>query len=53
MKKKVKTWNPLVKTICPIKEVKTFFEIRFAVGRFGWIRAKGSVRPTVQRNERR
>lgn len=45
----MKNWNADVMAIWPISDVKTFFEIRFAVGRFGWIRGYGSVRPTAAR----
>src|SRR5690349_21394086 len=32
-------------TICPMSEVRTFFETRLAVGRFGLSTGKASVRP--------
>lgn len=50
------TWNALVMAIWPMRDVKTFFETRFAVGRLGWMRGNASVRPTdpssVQRRRR-
>jgi len=34
-----------------MSDVRTFFDMRLAVGRFGWIRGKGSVRPTASEGD--
>lgn len=44
--KKVKACIPLVMTIWPMSDVRTFLEMRLAVGRLGWTRENASVRPT-------
>lgn len=38
--------------ICPTKLQSTFFEIRLAVGRFGWIVGNGRVLPTANLSEK-
>ena len=46
-KKKTANWRPVVRTIWPMIELRTWRETRLAVGRRWWMRWYGPVRPMV------